>query len=287
MNTHTKAKRATCRVDGDSEQLGTAFWISEQHLLTADHVAGANDDLRLTTNNGDVLEGEIVKRSEDSGIKGADVALLRTSVTPDDVEILSISPTIPEIGSEVIWSGYARLFGEDEIERQRLGWGRVASEPYRDLQGLFFEVDGLFNPGHSGGPVIVEKTGDVVGVVSASAGDFEKLTQEWTERVKMLQELFKLQQSGGMLFRTFTYDDPKNAIHDQSVFQQLGLSVESKTDDDGRIQLKINTEEIPIAAGKFQAEMGKLLLDTAIATFQMGVGIASGGEPLKNFVPNQ
>jgi len=101
----------------------------------------------------------------------------------------------------------------------------------------------------------------------------------------MLQELFSLQQGpSGMLFRTFTYEEPENALHDKALFERLGLSVDTDTDDDGNMELQINTEEIPIAAGQIQAELGKLLLDTAQATFQMGVGIATGGEALEEFL---
>lgn len=63
----------------------------------------------------------------------------------------------------------------------------------------------------------------------------------------------------------------------------MGLRVDLETDDKGNMKIVINTEEIPIAAGQVQAELAKLLLDTAQSTFQMGVGIATGGEHLKKY----
>lgn len=288
METEEIIRKATCRVDSGGKQLGSSFWVGENTLLTAAHVteAAQQDSIVVRTVEGELLDAQVTHQELNTdNNSGSDVALLETNEMPNTYETLSINTSIPSIGTEVVWSGYARLFGEPKIDRQRFGWGHVASEEYGKDSSRFFEVDGLFNPSHSGGPVVVSETSQVVGLVSASAGGFEELEQAWTNRIGMLQELFNLQQGpSGMLFRTFTYEEPENAIQDKATFEQLGLSVDTDTDNDGNMQLKINTEEIPIAAGQIQAELGKLLLDTAQATFQMGVGIATGGEALNKFL---
>ena len=288
MPLHQKIRKATCRVDSGGEQLGSSFWVGDNMLLTAAHVteAAQKDSIVVRTVEGELLDAHVVHQDINTDSNpGSDIALLETNEMPDVCETLSIKTSIPSIGTEVVWSGYARLFGEPKIDRQRFGWGQVASVEYGEDDGVFFEVDGLFNPSHSGGPVVVSETGQVIGLVSASAGGFEELEQEWIGRIEMLQELFRLQQRpNGMLFRTFTYEEPENALHDKELFERLGLGVDTDTDNDGNMQLQINTEEIPIAAGQIQAELGKLLLDTAQATFQMGVGIATGGDPLEEFL---
>jgi hypothetical protein len=281
-------RKATCRVDSEGEQLGSSFWVNENMLLTAAHVteAAQQNSIAVRTVEGELLDAQVVRQDVNTDSNpGSDMALLETNEMPNLYETLPLNTNIPSIGTELVWSGYARLFGESKIDRQRFGWGRVASKEYGENDGTFFEVDGLFNPSHSGGPVVVSETGQVVGLVSASAGGFERLEQEWTNRIEMLQELFSLQQGpSGMLFRTFTYEEPENALRDKALFERLGLSVDTDTDDDGNMQVQINTEEIPIAAGQIQAELGKLLLDTTQATFQMGVGIATGGEALEEFL---
>lgn len=288
MGIQERIKQATCRVDSGGEQLGSSFWVNNGVLLTAAHVTDVaqQDSVNLQTIHGAKIEAKIVYQdvnTEDN--PGSDIAVLETDEMPEEATTIPINSDIPSIGTEVVWSGYARLIGEFKIDRQRFGWGRVASEQYGESNSTFFEVDGLFNPSHSGGPVVDTQSGEVVGVVSASAGGFERLEEEWEERIGMLQELFSLQQqSSGMLFRTYTYEVPEKALHDKAVFERLGLSVETETNNDGDMQLKINTEEIPVATSQIQAELSKLLLDTAQATFQMGVGIASGGDALEGIL---
>lgn len=53
----------------------------------------------------------------------------------------------------VLWGGYSRLVGETVHLRFRLGSGLVASNPYQTKTGEFFDVDGIFNPALSGGPI--------------------------------------------------------------------------------------------------------------------------------------
>lgn len=283
MNIQEKIRQATCRVDSGGEQLGSSFWVEEEVLLTAAHVTeiAQKDSVMVRTAHGNKIETEIVyedMNTEDN--PGSDIAILKAGEMPDESTMLTFNPDIPCIGTEVVWSGYARLIGESTIGRQRFGWGRVASRQYGENSTLF-EVDGLFNPSHSGGPVVETTTGDVVGVISASAGNFETLRQEWEDRIARLQGLFNLRQgSPGMLFRTYTYEKPEEALQDKQIFERLGLAVEMKTNDKNNMQLKINTEQIPVAASQLQAELAKLLLDTAQKTFQMGVGVASGGDAL-------
>jgi hypothetical protein len=284
MELEEQVRRATCRVDTNDSQLGSSFWVDDKYLITAAHVieAVSNSELKIQTWDNESIEVEVIESDPNAGQEtGADLAIIKPVKTPQNHESLTVNSNIPSIGTDVFWAGYASLFGETEIDRQRFGWGKVASEPYGEDEQNFFEVDGLFNPSHSGGPVVNKKTGEVVGVVSASAGGFDELESAWGERVNMLTELFDLQrQSNNMLFSNLTYEDPSKAFNDKRVLENLGLDV--KTDSSGEgVKLTYSPEEIPIQAGFVQAEISKLLFDTAQNTFQMGVGIASGGENLE------
>lgn len=281
-------QEATCRVDGTRGQ-GSAFWVAENHLITAAHVVTASkpDDLTVRSYSGSILEVEVIYENQNTRENpGSDIAVLTTTRHPEECQTLPVSSSVPEIGTKVIWSGYARLVGEDLLDRQRFGWGRIASEPYPNGDGTFFEVDGLFNPSHSGGSIVNEETGEVVGIVTQSAGSFEGLYEQWEEKVETLNGLFGLSQSfqGGML-REFPYDDPGKAVHDMGVYDRLGIEYEQEVNDDGNYEIRVDPDQIPIRAGQIQAEISELLLETAQKTFQMGVGIASGGDELINNSP--
>lgn len=275
-------------MDGTAGQ-GSAFWVAENHLITAAHVVAATkpEDLTIRTYAGSVLEVDVIYKDQNTPDNpGSDIAVLTSTRHPDECQILSVSSTVPPIGTEVIWSGYARLVGEKPLERQRFGWGRIASKPYPNGDGTFFEVDGLFNPSHSGGPVVNEGTGEVVGIVAQSAGSFESLYEQWEEKVERLTALFGLSEKfGGMMYQKYTYNDPGNAVHDMGIFDKLGLEYEQEINEGGNYEIRINTEQVPIRAGQIQGEISELLLDTAQKTFQMGVGISSGGDELINNSP--
>lgn len=288
MAVEKKIQEATCRVDGTAGQ-GSAFWVAENHLITAAHVVAASkpEDLTIRTFAGSILEVDVIYEDQNTPEDpGSDIAVLTSTRHPDECQILPVSSTVPPIGTKVIWSGYARLVGEDSLDRQRFGWGRIASKSYPNGDGTFFEVDGLFNPSHSGGPVVNEETGEVVGIVAQSAGSFESLYEQWEEKVERLTALFELsEQFQGMMHERYTYNDPGNAVHDMGIFDRLGLEYDQEINDDGNYEISINTEQVPIRAGQIQGEISNLLLDTAQKTFQMGVGISSGGDELINNSP--
>jgi len=292
MKIEEKTEKATCRVDFGNNQLGSSFWVSETELISAAHVVDvpSNDNLSIKTHNNESIPVEVTQiDAENQDGSGTDLALLEIDSRPNNHEILNISPEIPPIGSEVFWSGYARLFGESKIERQRFGWGKVASNKYGNERAEFFEVDGIFNPSHSGGPVISQETGEVVGVVSASAGAFDQLEQMWSKRSSNLSEAFKIYEvstegSQAGVRTTLSASNPAEMAQVQHIFDQIGIDYDVNTDEDGNITVTYLRAELPVRAGVMLSEMSQLLLDTARNTFQMGVGIASGGKVLNDLV---
>jgi len=283
MAVEEDVQAATCRVNAARGQ-GSAFWVAKNHLLTAAHVVigSKSGNLTVRTHSDTVLQADVLYQDQSTRENpGSDMAVLTTPKHPEECQTLPVSSTVPEIGAKVTWSGYARLVGEEPLDRQRFGWGRIASEPYPNGDGTFFEVDGLFNPSHSGGPVVNEETGQVVGIVAQSAGSFEDLYEQWEEKVETLNGLFKLSRKfqGGMV-RSMTYDDPGVAVHDMEIYDRLGVEYEQEIDDDGNYVITLDPDQIPIRAGQIQGEISELLLNTAQKTFQMGVGIASGGDEL-------
>lgn len=275
-------RAATCRVDVKGRHLGSAFWVDDRLLLTADHVVreAERDTFTLNTHDGARITAHVSDQ-----IGGADLAMLQADERPSGVESLSVSADVPEIGCEVVWTGYARLIGEGQLNRQRFGWGPIASTSYANDGGRFFEVDGLFNPGHSGGPVIDQASEKVVGVVSESAGNFEKKLELWDDRVHRLENMFTLTSeiSGSQKTSFLEYDSIEDAVLEKDILEDFGLSVElAKQGDD--VFLRFDVLEASVLASKVQAEMMRSLLDIALKSFQMGFGVASGGQPLSEFV---
>lgn len=284
-----RIQKSTCRVDYEGNQLGSSFWVDDDTLITAAHVVEEvkNKKLEIQTPRNQILDVSVIYMDINSDKNpGSDLALLKTSKTPNECETLNIKPEIPSIGSEVIWSGYARLFGEPKIDRQRFGWGKVASKKYsNERKGSFFEVDGLFNPSHSGGPVIESKSKSVVGVVSARAGGFRKLEESMRNDVVKINELFNLatNMGTGAVWANFQIDTAEKFFKTKEYLESLGLTINTDTGGE-KNKISVNREELPILISKIQNNISGLLLDTAKRTFQMGVGIASGGNELGNLL---
>jgi V8-like Glu-specific endopeptidase len=288
-------QRATCRVDSNNRQIGSAFWVTNDHLLTAAHVVAneSEQDLTVYTHTGEVREVQIIHsdiNTEDD--PGSDVAVLSAQNKPTNSETLSLSTEVPKIGEEVIWSGYALLFGEDDpVDRQRFGWGHVASEGYTQENGLFFEVDGNFNPNHSGGPVINKQSGEVVGIVSESAGDFSKVFQRVQNRIEpmtRIRDFLKNRQDiSGTIRQGFTYEDPLQAIQDKKALEELGFEIDSRVDKKGRSVNYLEQQDVSLRVSRLQADLSEILFKSVHGTVQMGVGIATGGSELKAHIPTE
>ena len=281
-----KLAKSTCKVIVDEIQHGSAFLVSENELLTAYHVIKSSQSPYVKL----FFEGETVNaRAKILRVnKAADLALLRLiDKLKTKRDHLNCTEEIPNLGEEVVWCGFAQLIGEEDISRIRMGWGRVASRPYKKEGGIFFEVDGLFNPGHSGGPVVLADTGEVVGVIKASAGSIEPLINEWRDRAEKIQILSYLASKsfrGGGFFTTVRVPDEETANKMIEELRRLGLTVDQPTRDEGMFVVNFQRDEILLAISRFLSELAESLVVTADMTFQMGLGIASGGKPLMNIL---
>ncbi len=103
----------------------------------------------------------------------SDLARITTGTKLQVRNPFNVVESPPEIGQMCIWGGYPRLVGEPS-PRLRFAQGMVSSEVYNSREGVFFELDGMFNSGHSGSAVINRDTGNLVGIVIKSAGSLEK-----------------------------------------------------------------------------------------------------------------
>lgn len=170
---------------GGREVFGSAFAISEKTLLTAYHVVdNKGKDLPeglvcMKEPDGQNCTGRVVASDSEADIARID---LEESLNLSDP--LSLSEHRPMVGSSCIWGGFPRLVGESS-PRLRYALGMVSSDIYEIRGGLFVEIDGNFSPGHSGSAILDVDSGEVIGVVSRSAGDLQNQLRKLERRLSM------------------------------------------------------------------------------------------------------
>ena len=312
-------------VEDSKGAVGTAFATSNSSLIAANHVVNPTETkkptckVHLTGPNGEMYEGTI----EDSNNE-ADLARIITDSkivvnNPFDV----VSPP-PEIGQLCIWGGFPKLVGESS-PRLRFARGMVSSEMYRSQDGIFFELDGMFSPGHSGSAVINLETGDMVGVVSRSAGDlfeqfskardilnaiqviqsswkiFEKTMQSMEEVIDSFGEVIpEIERrfedvSGAFEFGRFPFwssikmphlwlrSDWENHIGGKlpskviEILQDKGIRISKH---ESGVYMTAKSDVAWSALIQLLLEWTKLMEDAIDESFQMGIGVATCGEPL-------
>ncbi|MBT4739455.1 MAG: trypsin-like peptidase domain-containing protein [Rhodospirillaceae bacterium] len=148
--TTTRARVATVRSGGH----GSGFFISDNLLLTNEHVVGGAKVVVVRLVTGRELVGEIVATNE-----ARDVALVRTE--PSGLGGLPIQKTQPQIGDRVFVIGSPM----DEDLESTVSAGIVSA--FRSLDGLrYIQSDTNVLPGNSGGPMFDEH-GNVIAMTVA------------------------------------------------------------------------------------------------------------------------
>jgi serine protease Do len=148
--TTTRARVVTVRSGGH----GSGFFISDNLLLTNDHVVGGAQVVAVRLVTGRELVGEVVATNATR-----DVALIRTE--PSGLGGLPLRMTLPQIGDRVFVVGSPM----DEDLENTVSAGIVSA--YRDLDGLrYIQSDANVLPGNSGGPMFDDQ-GNVVAITVA------------------------------------------------------------------------------------------------------------------------
>jgi S1-C subfamily serine protease len=124
-------------------------------FLTADHCI-ADEETFHVLYRGEYHPGLVVVRWQERDLAVIEAIGAKAKGT------LEVSPWEPEYGMMTVWAGYP--LGEPTL---RVFTGIVAA-PVNVTYEHWFDVDGQFIPGNSGGPIVDEK-GRVIGILSASA----------------------------------------------------------------------------------------------------------------------
>jgi len=149
-----------------SEGTGTAFLISEGGLaLTNRHVVSSNGrllPLRAHFSDGRDLPARVVRISSQ-----LDAALVQIACG-DSCEPLPLSEEGPDLGDDIFLVGSPLGFDLSVSK------GIVSSERFRD-GATFIQTDAAANPGNSGGPMIHDESGLVIGILTSGISSAEGL----------------------------------------------------------------------------------------------------------------
>lgn len=277
---------------GDKEtisllQNGTAFAITEKKLLTAQHVLALKTENNIVKLYNTTYQKVVLAKIIFEDVE-KDLALLEV-IGDQKLTSLPIGTELPLMGDMVGWGGYPRLIGERVHLRFRLGSGLIASHSYQEKTSEFFEVNGNFNPALSGGPLFHFSDKKVIGVVIASAGSPDLILDYLRDYKKYLQLLTFFSDFGaGRSISTqisFTYQDSKDI--NIFLFKELGFKereIKSVNKEKGHYSMQVTLSEPITIALNLLNKMINLLEKSARNTYQMGIGIASGGIGLQQFL---
>lgn len=148
---------------GDGLGIGSGVVVNEDgSILTSHHVVEGASEIQVIFADGTESEARVVATQPES-----DLALLRPSVTPDDLVPAQLAGSGGlNVGDEVVAVGTPFGIAGSLTAGVVSGLGREYrssrnSEPLKNL----IQFDAAVNPGNSGGP-LVNRDGEVVGIVT-------------------------------------------------------------------------------------------------------------------------
>jgi S1-C subfamily serine protease len=136
---------------------GTAFAVSPNgYLISASHVTEGSDAVRVIFKNGQSLDATVIKEEPK-----LDLALLKVDVpTPT---FLTVTSRTAGLGDDIYTVGYPSP--EWLGVNQKFTKGSISALSGLRDDSFRYQISVPIQPGNSGGPVVCEETGEVIGIV--------------------------------------------------------------------------------------------------------------------------
>ena len=158
-----KSGETTAKTQGAS---GTAFFVSKNYLITNHHVIkSCNNNSKIIYQTKEI-DAQLIAKDE-----FLDLALLKADVKNETY--ISISNNPPSKLQRIIAAGYP--FGKYLSDDIKFTSGIISSLKGLGDDSTRLQIDAALNSGNSGGPIVDEKTGELVAV--AVAGLRKDLTE--------------------------------------------------------------------------------------------------------------
>lgn len=139
---------------------GSGFAItSDGYIVTASHVTEGCDAVRVIFKDGKSYDAKVVKEE-----KALDLAILKIEASSPN--FLSVASRTAGLGDDIYTIGYPSplILGSN----QKFTKGSISALSGLQNDSFRYQISVPIQPGNSGGPIVSEETGEVVGIVISS-----------------------------------------------------------------------------------------------------------------------
>tara|TARA_E500000178_G_C16864979_1_gene681545 strand:- start:108 stop:1040 length:933 start_codon:yes stop_codon:yes gene_type:complete len=192
---------------------GTAFFINDKGLLiTNNHVVeGCKTNSKIIYKDKE-YDAKLIAKD-----KLLDFALLKTDITKNKFLVLSENP--PKKLQRIIAAGYP--LGKSLSDDLKFTSGIISSLKGADDDSTLIQIDAALNPGNSGGPIVDDKTGELVAV--AVAGMRKDRTEAInfgikTNSLKNFLDSNQIKPPGSKLLFSFGSVDVSQILEESTVY---------------------------------------------------------------------
>ena len=224
---------------------GTGFAVSRDGwILTAKHVVDNADDIRVVSYENGKEETYSILYIQQDGV--LDLAILKINKTTKSVTIYDVGEKFPA-GSKVGFIG----FPSDKDGAKIAHDATISYGDYGDSGFPIYNVHAFVNGGHSGGPVFLADSGEVIGFITSRAKASNLPDGEYTKEYVYLSKLPQEDQT--LLFLANMFNRQTEMFNRQTeMYNLLKTEVSDKTQMGVGVVIGINraTVESMIERGR-------------------------------------
>ena len=192
---------------------GTAFFVTDKgHLITNNHVIeGCKDKSKIVYKDKEYPAKLIAKG------KLLDFALLKADISRN--KFIVLSDDSPKKLQRIIAAGYP--LGKYLSDDLKFTSGIISSLKGIDDDSTLIQIDAALNKGNSGGPIVNEKTGELVAVAVAGLRKDKTEAVNFgikTNSLKNFLDANQIKTSGSKMLFSFGDADVSNILEESTVY---------------------------------------------------------------------